>query len=765
MKRGILILLCLLLVWSLAGCGDKPVPETPGDSGTPGGESGVPGSTQPEQTEEGPGPAQTLGALAENGYSLYIEAGTFGDRARVSLQPDAGAVPETDKYEIIGTPLSVSCDQYDGSFFGTDVILTLPLPEGDGELSRFVFVTAEEDGGEPRYLFPDHYDTAAGTMSIALPHFSSWWGGKLSQEEQIEAFLDSYCTKQAVANGEKQQAASELEPYVRAKAEALGLTKQAAEDLVQSTVNYLGGQVGGKYGGAAETGTKAITAIVRGVYDEDPEAARNGLEDAVNGAMSHCWEDLKFSERLGEVTGSEALGGSAGAAVGNARGLGAMAGYLAEGDTKGAMQELGNMLQNVHPAAEFATKGAAFLASSANMAFTNWKSNQVEELFKVYRDGKEQGFFGNEVVARDKSSFLTYLNTASGFTLSKGVKRFYNLDNIEEVCERYGWDFKSYSELPERYREIFEQRAEESLLAYFELRIQQEAEAEKLKQTEREAIETMLRDYGALKEGRFTKFFGEESSDDYDLSRRLERLVKVRSFLTQYVDQKAMNQSIKDGGFNWGDVINWWVGYADEYPKDQAIDKLIADLEQYELLNPDFVPPAKPELAELVGDFAGDLRITKINISEEAFQAFKASVAEGVDLGEFGVAEAGSDLKNMTQAECDEMLNAMVAEGGFGLLGQLGVSSDDPNSGSCLLRFTFYQSDEEDYEEQEIPVSAAYADGVFTLQAPHSGSLTATLEEGLLSIQGSGIRIAVADEEEGMVVFHCTVDLAVSRDK
>lgn|GEM_PF-6231617 len=745
LKRRLSVLLAAAMVFALCACGGKPAPEA--------------------RNGEGPGPAQTLGDLSGSGYTLFVEEGTFGENAVVSVQPLSGDVSAPGKYEIVGTPLSISCDEYDGTIFGTDVVLTVPLPEGDTELSRFVFVTRDEAAGETYYLYPDRYDTAAGTMGIALPHFSPWWGGKLTEEEQINAFLDSYCTKQAIANGESKQAASELEPYVRAKAEALGLTKQAAEDLIQSTVNYLGGQVKGKYSGAAETGTKAITSIVRGVYDNDADAARNGLEDAVNGAMSHCWENLKFSERIGQVTGSEALGGTVGTVVGNARGLGAVAGYLAEGDTKGAMQELGNVLQNIHPAAEFTTKGAAFLANSANLAFTNWKSNQVEELYKVYRDGKEQGWFGNEVVARDRNSFLTYLNTSSGFTVAKGVKRFYNLDNIEEVCERYGWDFKTYSELPERYREIFEQRAEDSLIAYFELRIQQEAEADKLKELERQNIEAMLRDYGALKEGRYAKFFGEESADDYDLSRRLERLVNVRSFLTQYVDQKALNQSARDDGFNWGDVINWWVMYADEFPKDEAIDKLVADLQEYELLNPNFVPEVRPPLAELLGEFEGDVTLERLNISEAAFQEFKASLSEGVDLGMFGVADVDADVKNMTQADCDEELNAMVAEGGFGVVGELSVSSDDPAGGACTILFTFYESDEEDgeYEEHPVAVPATYANGTFTLQSPHSGTLRASLKDGVYQINGSGVRVGVA--EDSMVVFYCTTSVSVSRDQ
>ncbi|MBR5976409.1 MAG: zinc-ribbon domain-containing protein, partial [Clostridia bacterium] len=546
--------------------------------------------TKTAAKNEKPCEDMNVGSLKDDGFTLFVEEGTFGENAKLSADP-IDVSKQAKGLKVIGTPVDLSCDEYDGLFFGTTVKLTVPLPEGDKDPSNYVFVTIDEKTGETRYLYPDSFDSEAGTMELLVPHFSPWFAAELTDEQKIENFLDNYCTKQAVNSGEKKQAASELEPYVRAKAEALGLNKQATEDLIQSTVNYIGGQTTGKYKGAVETGTKAITSIVRGVYDGDEEAAKSGLEDAVNGAITHCWDDLKLSERLDKVLDTKTVGNASGKAisnVSNAKGIGAMAGYLAEGDTKGAMEELGNILQGIHPAAEFATKGTAYIASSANMAFTEWKSNQVEELYKIYRDGFEEDVWGNEVVAQNKQSFLTYLNCASGFTVAKGVNRFYNLDKIGEVCERYGWDFKTYKEMPEKYRNEFEKRAEDSLIQYFELRIKQEKEAEKLKEQERINIETMLSSYGALTAGNYMDFFHEESKDDYDINNRLERLLNVRNFLTQYVDQKALNQSMKDGGFNWGDIINWWVGYADKNPKADAIDMLIEDLEKYELLNPDF---------------------------------------------------------------------------------------------------------------------------------------------------------------------------------
>ncbi len=491
-----------------------------------------------------------------------------------------------DKFEKVGTWYDVGSEGYDGLPLSGDVLLTVSFPgkTDKNNIGSYVFIYYDEKNEEYRYLFPDSYDLSAGTMSIDLPHFSLWGTAKLSKEEQIEAFLDSYSTKLAIERGKRQQAAAELEPYVRAKVEAMGLTKEAAADLIQSTVNYLGGSFNGDSADYIEMGTNYVTTLTRGFYDGDNEAALNGLEDAVNNALMNSWDELEFSDRLDKVLGSEFAGSTVSTLLSSTSGIARMAGYMAGGDMKEAMKELGDMMKGVHPAVEFTTNAIAFLGATVNEAFTNWKSNQIEELYQIYKNGAED-IWGNEVIAGNRESFLTYLNTSSGFTMAKGVGRFYNLDKIGEICEKYGWPYETYEELPERYRDIFQQRAENGLMEYFELRLQQEKTAEQIKSSERACIETMMAiTNGALSSTNSDarKFFHEESADDYDLSARLERLVNVRRFVSQYVDETKLTNSTE--GFNYGDVINWWVTHAAKNDKKTAIELLLDDLEENGLI-------------------------------------------------------------------------------------------------------------------------------------------------------------------------------------
>ena len=344
-----------------------------------------------------------------------------------------------DKFEAVEKWYDVGSEGYDGLPLSGDVLLTVPMPGkiDKNDIGGYVFIYYDNEKEEYRYLFPDSYDLSAGTMTIDLPHFSTWGSAKLTKEEQIEAFLNSYSTKLAVEYGKRQQAAAELEPYVRKKVEAMGLTKQAATDLIQSTVNFLGSRFTGDNAKYIEMGTKYTTTITRGYYEGDKDAAMNGLDDAVTDAVINCWGELGYTENLNDVLENGFVGDTTEKLLSSTNGIARMAGNLASGTEEGfreAMKELGGIMKGVHPAVELTTNAVAYLGAKVNEEFTNWKSNQIEELYQIYKNGAED-IWGNEVIAGNRESFLTYLNTSSGFTMAKGVNRFYNLDKVGEICE------------------------------------------------------------------------------------------------------------------------------------------------------------------------------------------------------------------------------------------------------------------------------------------------------------------------------------------
>lgn len=542
--------------------------------------------------------AETLGSINETGLTLEVEPGSLTAGTVISATPltkdQFNNILPPGTLERAMFPMNITCEGYDGAFFDDGIRLTVPLMEdsydGNTDYDLFVFCYYDETAKEIRYFFPDEIDTEAHTMTISLPHFSPWWGAKLTEAERIELYLDRYCMQLAVQQSDRKMAASELEPYLKAKAEALELTANATKDLVECAVNYIGGSFVFEDEGSQQVGTfismgtSYTTTMLRAFYDNDKGKAKEALSNAANCALQQAWSELKFSERAASVfkskTVKEFAPGAIDTLLSNFGSIGTVLGCLSADDPEGALQAVGDILQNTDPNVALATKAIAFVGTILHTGFTFWKANQIEELYHLYKNGGDF-LFGNEVIPRNRQSFLTFLNTSSGFTLAKGVKRFFNLDKIADICKKYGWSFKDYSSMPQKYRDIFEKRAEEGLLTYFETRAAQEDEAGKLKETEREVINTMLyEDLGALKRTNFHKFFHDDYST-YDVVARLERLVRVKAFIAQYVDETKLNA---DKYNNWGDMLNQWIYYASNFPKTEALGKFINDLKQLKLL-------------------------------------------------------------------------------------------------------------------------------------------------------------------------------------
>ena len=552
----------------------------------------------------------TLGSIKTADMQMFVENGTFPENTRLEAQPIAqehlDVIKNSGKFEKIITPMNISCDQYDGSFFGSDVMLTMLMPrlinEGEkAELNKYVFVCYDENTKQMHYLWPTEYDTEKNTMTVRMPHFSLWFTAEMTNEQKIEAYLDSYSMKVAIQNDLQKQAAVEIQPYVEAKVKALGLTKEAAKDLLQSTINivvskatsnyeYKDGTYGFQESFGYTAGTKALTSTIRGFWDKDNEAIKDGMKDLVNSSLMEAWSDLKFNDRaaatLFKSAGAQELAsGAIGTVASNTSGIAKMAGYLAEGDTKDAMMELGNILQGINPAVELGTKGAKFLAEAANTAFTNWKANEVEELYRIYKNGGSAAL-GNEVLPGNKdNTFVEYLNSSSGPTKAKCVYRFYNMDKAAEVCKKFGWSTTDYDKLDQHYKDIFNQRALDGLLKYFETRRKQEAEAEKIKAMERKSIEAMLGDFGALNADYHNDYFGEDKfGKNFNVSNRLERIAHIRSTIAKFVDEKKLAQSIKDDGLNWGNLVNEWIRLVENEPKEDVTRKFCEFLKESDLL-------------------------------------------------------------------------------------------------------------------------------------------------------------------------------------
>lgn len=720
MKKRIIAaaLFLALIMTQLSGCGKKPAETEPGTpSQAASAEAAAPETEAPpvKGNDE-----MKLGNFGADGYALTVPADTFAEGSRVEVtevpESELSKYLDDEKYEIIGTPVHIVSDGYDGGIFGTDVELTLPMPEDmedlDGGLGQLVVLYFNEKG-EVDYLLPDSYDSQAGTMTVNLPHLSPFGAAKLTEKEQVKMFLDKYAVQAAIQKSDAKKAASEMEPYVQAKVKALGLTEDAARELTASVINYVGASCGEDVGMYTDLTTTAAKSIDK----KDPQDFEDKMEEIISGKL---YDMLNYNLAGGKAQDKFKDVGKAGTI------LGAIAG----GDTKTALKEIGGVIGDIVPEIGLTTKAVGYVGAKVNETFTNWKSNQIEDLYQKFKNGHED-MWGNEVIAGDEESLKTYLYTSSGFTWSKGVYRFYNMDKVAETCEKYGWGRLEYDELDEHYREIFDQRAEEGLLNYFRTRLQQEAEAEKIKETERECVEEMMRSYGCLSSGNFKKFFGEQSDDDYDLTARLERIMRVRQMISEYVDEEALGKSQKDGIYNWGVLMNDWVSLATENKKDDAVKLFISQLKSYGVLNPAY--DFGVTIDDVTGTYFGTVTVTDLRVTEEMYQAFVS--------GEFDTELGSVDLGDATKADCDAALDEYIGQIQVGQEITIEKTGDD----TCVVTGTVIA-------DETVPMSApaVLRDGklILTTEEGETGILV-TAEDGLVTLKSDKAVFLMRVEEDG----------------
>ena len=720
MKKRIIAaaLFLALIMTQLSGCGKKPAETEPGTpSQAASAEAAAPETEAPpvKGNDE-----MKLGNFGADGYALTVPADTFAEGSRVEVtevpESELSKYLDDEKYEIIGTPVHIVSDGYDGGLFGTEVALTLPMPEDmedlDGGLGQLVVLYFNEKG-EVDYLLPDSYDSQAGTMTVNLPHLSPFGAAKLTEKEQVEMFLDKYAVQASIQKSDAKKAASEMEPYVQAKVKALGLTEDAARELTASVINYVGASCGEDVGMYTDLSTTAAKSIDK----KDPQDFEDKMEEIISGKL---YDMLNYNLAGGKAQDKFKDVGKAGTI------LGAIAG----GDTKTALKEIGGVIGDIVPEIGLTTKAVGYVGAKVNETFTNWKSNQIEDLYQKFKNGHED-MWGNEVIAGDEESLKTYLYTSSGFTWSKGVYRFYNMDKVAETCEKYGWGRLEYDELDEHYREIFDQRAEEGLLNYFRTRLQQEAEAEKIKETERECVEEMMRSYGCLSSGNFKKFFGEQSDDDYDLTARLERIMRVRQMISEYVDEEALGKSQKDGIYNWGVLMNDWVSLATENKKDDAVKLFISQLKSYGVLNPAY--DFGVTIDDVTGTYFGTVTVTDLRVTEEMYREFVS--------GEFDTELGSVDLGDATKADCDAALDEYIGQIQVGQEITIEKTGDD----TCVVTGTVIA-------DETVPMSApaVLRDGklILTTEEGETGILV-TAEDGLVTLKSDKAVFLMRVEEDG----------------
>lgn len=600
MRRSISLLLVLsMIVTLLCGCSGK---------------TSNPTSSAPKE-------AKNITVQQDSSCHLSVGEGVFQSGSTVTVTPlsgaDADKFVQDDKYNVIGTPVSITCDTYDGTFFNGAVRLTVPISDGPiddaVDLGRYVLVYYDETTQATRYLLPDSFDCAAGTMTVTVPHFSGYTPAELDDLEQIDLYLDKFCGYMAATQSREETAAANLAPYVEAKLEALKVSEDAKKALTKSVIKAVGGELLGNAidpnkKNATELGNDLGNLWTNGVdisaaaLDGDEDGVKDGVKNLIAAELIKYANTAAFGNENSRTDLNAARADAASKLLSNVGNIADITARLQEGDVEGAMKTLGSTLEGLDSKVELGTRAVAYLGAKANEEIIDLKSNGIEELFQVYKNGRDNDFFkNNSVEAMNDESFLDYLNYGS-LGAANLIRNYYNQDKLAEVCKRWGVSVNDFDKLPQNIKDTLQAGAQDALMNYFHARVEQEEWAAELKREERKCIADMMGDFGVLRRENFSKFFGEESPNDFDINARLEKIEHIRHYISRFVDEDVLWETTQARSYNYGYLVNHWVSLRSTMGMNDAEAAFLQELKEAGLLNDEYkkLLEGEPESGSIV---------------------------------------------------------------------------------------------------------------------------------------------------------------------
>lgn len=738
MKRIISILLATLMMFTLmTGCGKRAAGEN---------DDSLCGDL-------------CIGDIKKDGFKLDVEAGTFVKDSKITVQPADAELDKRiisdEKYEIVGSPVTIESDTYDGSFFTTDVVLTMPidLENDEDDIGRFAFVYYDENTEETRYLIPDHYNSEEGTMEVLLPHFSPYAGVSLKESEQIDLYLQKYSTDRAKQEADFKEAEAAIGPYVKAKLEAAKLSDDALKDLTVSVIRAVGGNTVAKLAGEdrannAKSLFSTLTDVGKAAYEDDASAAQDAINNVIASQCADYLNNTIFGTEEKRSESSQKKADRVGFVIGNINAGAKIAGYLEGGDMKSAAKEVASLMEGYDSKVEVGTKMVGYVGAKINEGLIDLKANGIDELYNIYKNGKKSDYFfqNNAVEALNEEEFRDYLNYGS-LTKANVIRKYYNLDKIGEILGEYGLNTDDYNKVPDSVRVQIDKRIEDTLINYFKSRLAQEKAAEQIKKDEQEIIESMLSSYGALNSRNYQEFFGESSKDDFNINDRLDRLMQVRTYISQFVNEDELAQSQKAGAFNYGDLLNEWLELYTNNPKSEAIELFLEGLEEKGLLNEAYAPDMSKE--DVPGKYTGSMKLLELHVSDEAYAQFKSQ--NGDDM---------VDVPINSKADCDALLEQMIESGEISLtVSPSAALSMNTGTGAATLTI---QMVNQDGDESACTASGYYSTGKIGFESDGGESeATLSVKDGVISMKSDGVIFEI--EEEGIVVLYAKVSMDLAK--
>ena len=522
-----------------------------------------------------------IGDAKTDGIQLDISAGAFKDGSKVSLE----ALPQEqnpefkqDGYNIVGSVISVTADDYDEEIFAEPVTMTLDLPVSQmstdsGECDYFIGYYDEKAKKWILYE-PDEIDVKNGKAKISVMHFTHLAIIDPEENETVEKYLKDWCAEKARQDTLAEEGKEAFQPYAKALAEKMAATKEAQNALAEALIGkFISGINTDTNTGKLVSGTLDFTNTVgwgayRAVESGDSQEFKDSLKTATVKALgSYMTDDGNYVNFLG----------SAGT-------IGTMAGQIEGGDYTGAIQSAEDIALNFFPTANAVDKAAKYVVRKVDMDYTMWKKDRIDDLYVKWRDGFETR--SDEYRAQNFDDLMRYMDfdthsNKSGFgNADMMLKRIYDSDQkIDEQVERYGFGHRTYKSLSDDEKEQFQARVTRGLKEYFEQRYKNETKAKAMEKEEIELVNYLYK-WGYLSSGHYSKFFRDSEKGKFSISGRLNRLQNIRNTISQWVDLKKMDEHYQDYSY----LVAQWINLHTDLPSKEARVEFLKFLKENDLL-------------------------------------------------------------------------------------------------------------------------------------------------------------------------------------
>ncbi|MFZ7104553.1 MAG: hypothetical protein ACOWWO_18115 [Peptococcaceae bacterium] len=522
MKRAMtmIIALCMLAgMLPLTGCsGNEPMKDA---------------ATKADVKE---GTDTKIGSRTGTGWEMTIPDGVMEDGTEVNMKVLSGDEAEnyqTSGFTFYGTPVEVSGEGAHGIWFAKPVPVTMQIPQeylADLAAEELFFATCED--GAWWYYLPDNVNLQDGTAMFSASHFSILGFGRPSEEEQLQTFARTYAVNEYERRQKKEKFRNAVSGKLDELFKSMGVdSTNARNQLIQDAVTYLESGVSAqlleadnpikdfapvdtlmRLAVAAEKGDQGKNEFNSKATELYAKAIAYGVEKHVN--ANKTLYGIKDAQ-----TGYVDKTAKAITVLGN---LGTAAGAFVEGDTKGGLQAVGNMVTGLAgPQAALITATLTYakdgIQEAGDSIRASWTQSEIEEAYRLYT--KSGGAFEGDFDGI--------------FALKGNAEALMNQRIIQAHCTKYGI---SEADLTATARKTLLNNAWTGLRNYFDRRKEAEPAIERLRQDE-EAFIAQMKNRGLLAAHNYKDYFGiDKNSSNYSIEERLRRLYTVRDGVLGCID-------------------------------------------------------------------------------------------------------------------------------------------------------------------------------------------------------------------------------------